>query len=49
MTNNTPNIPNSLLEWVQQLGFENEFTQAEVESGRVVGKIMKAVVPDYNL
>lgn len=45
----TTSIPNAIIEWIQHLGVQDQFIATEIESGRAIGKIMKIIVPGYNL
>lgn len=49
MNNNSSVVFDSLGTWVRELGLEEHLTNQEIESGRLVGQIMRKIVDGYNL
>ena len=42
-------IPEELVQWLKQIGVKTDLTYADVESGRLVGEVLKQIGEGYNL
>ena len=42
-------IPEELVQWFKEIGVKTDITYGDVESGRLVGEVLKQIGEGYNL